>query len=60
MRRVSVRIAPDGKVKVETEGYTGQSCLEATRLLEQALGFTGDESREMKPESFEENDNLLA
>lgn len=40
-----------GAMTVEAEGYTGQSCLEATAKLEQGLGLTV-ENREAKSEMY--------
>jgi hypothetical protein len=37
MREIRVRIK-DGKTTVETEGFGGESCREATRRLEERLG----------------------
>ena len=34
------RLAPDGTVRVETRGFPGRSCLEASRLLAAALART--------------------
>ena len=35
---IEIIIAPDGQSKLETKGFTGQSCREASRFLEEALG----------------------
>ena len=35
---VRIVIKPDGTVHVETSGLTGETCLEETKDLEQALG----------------------
>jgi len=46
-RYIEVLIAPDGTVKITTEGFTGASCEEATRALEEGLGTkTSDERTE--------------
>ena len=42
---VEVLVSPDGGITVEAEGYTGTSCEEATRFLEEALGLPGGRSR---------------
>lgn len=47
-RSIDVLVSPDGTVKIETSGYTGKACLEATREFEAWLG--GKVAREMKPE----------
>jgi hypothetical protein len=35
-----VTIAPDGATTIQTHGFAGRSCLEATRRLEATLGRT--------------------
>jgi hypothetical protein len=35
---ITVTIAPDGSVQLETRGLVGESCLDATKDLERALG----------------------
>ncbi len=37
-RTIEIIIAPDGKATVQTLGFTGPSCREASRLIEQGLG----------------------
>ena len=63
-REISIRIRPDGKVEVETFGFTGKSCSELSEYLERV--FAGDEverddvRRELKPEYYlAEQDNEL-
>jgi hypothetical protein len=47
-RRILVRVAPDGALTVEAEGFQGKGCEAATQAIEQALGKrTG---RTLKPE----------
>jgi hypothetical protein len=35
---ITITIAPDGSVQLETRGLVGESCLGETKDLEQALG----------------------
>lgn len=35
---IEVIVLPTGETKVETKGFAGSACQEASRLLEQALG----------------------
>ena len=35
---IQVVVSPKGETKVETMGFTGSSCREASRALEEALG----------------------
>ena len=38
MKRIEIIIDTKGKTRLETKGFTGVSCREASRFLEQALG----------------------
>jgi hypothetical protein len=37
-RTIEVIISPKGETKIETRGFAGSSCQEASRCLEKALG----------------------
>lgn len=37
-KTIEITVSPTGETKVETKGFTGGSCREASRLIEQALG----------------------
>lgn len=37
-RVIEVTVSPSGETKVQTKGFTGGDCLEASRFLEAALG----------------------
>ena len=47
-RRILVRVAPDGALTVEAEGFQGKGCEAATRAIEEALGKPTH--RTLKPE----------
>jgi hypothetical protein len=47
-RRILVRVAPDGALTVEAEGFQGKGCEAATQAIEQALGERVE--RTLKPE----------
>jgi hypothetical protein len=50
-KKLIVTISPDGtSVKVEAEGYVGESCKDATQLLIEALGTMTDDQD--KPELY--------
>ena len=49
-KTITIIVAPDGKTKIETDGYTGSSCRDASRFLEDTLG-TGTVER-LKDEYF--------
>ena len=38
-------LSPEGETKVQTKGFTGAACLEASRFLETALGVAGAEQK---------------
>lgn len=38
-RVIEVLVSPAGEVQVQTRGYAGADCLQASRFLEQALGL---------------------
>jgi hypothetical protein len=40
---IEVIVTPSGETRVETKGFSGASCRDATRALEQALGSQTDE-----------------
>lgn len=46
--QIIVIIAPDGSTKVETKGFQGSSCKDASAFIEKALGVK--ESETLKPE----------
>ena len=37
-RVIEVIVSPQGETQVQTKGYLGSDCLEASKYLEQALG----------------------
>ena len=43
-QRIEIIVSPNGQTRVETKGFAGGECLEASRFLETALGKkTSDE-----------------
>jgi len=54
MKKIIVKIKK-GKVKIEAEGYTGTSCQDATKQIEEALGVVDD--RDLKDEYYQEDEN---
>ena len=47
-QEIIVTINPDGSTSVETKGYVGKSCKDASKFIEDALGKV--ESDKLKPE----------
>ena len=37
-RVIEITVTPEGKARVETKGFVGGACREASRFIEQALG----------------------
>jgi hypothetical protein len=44
-RIIEVVVSPKGETTVQTKGYGGASCLQASRFLEQALGVSSDDRK---------------
>ena len=42
MKTIKITIETDGKTNIETAGFTGKSCKDATAELERALGKSGN------------------
>ena len=38
MKTIEITVSPKGETKVETRGFAGAECREASRFVEQALG----------------------
>jgi len=38
MQTIEIIISPQGESKIETRGYTGSTCRQASQFLEEALG----------------------
>jgi len=39
MKTITITITPDGETTIETKGFTGTACKDATAALEKALGM---------------------
>lgn len=44
-KSIEVIVSPKGEVTVQTKGYWGSICLEASKFLEQSLGVTTSEKK---------------
>jgi hypothetical protein len=40
MKTIEIVVTPEGRTTIQTVGFTGSSCRDASRFLEQALGQT--------------------
>ncbi len=38
MKTIEITVSPDGSSRVQTQGFTGSGCRDASRFLEEALG----------------------
>lgn len=52
MPRIEIFILPDGSSRVETRGFVGPGCREASRWVESALGKTTH--RQRTPEYYQQ------
>ena len=43
MKTIEVIVNPEGKTNIQTKGFAGASCRQASRFLEQALGTQSQE-----------------
>ncbi len=44
MKTIQIIVATDGSTRLETRGFQGADCREASRFLERALGITQSET----------------
>ena len=44
MKTIEITVDPQGQARVETKGFSGSECREASRILEQALGRSTGET----------------
>ncbi len=42
-KTIEITVSPEGKTSVQTLGFSGSSCRDASRFIEQALGQRTDE-----------------
>ena len=45
MKIIEVLISPKGETSIQTKGYAGSDCLQASKFLEQALGLVTAEHK---------------
>ena len=43
MKVIQIIVQPDGQTRVETKGFTGAECRDASRFIEESLGKRIDE-----------------
>lgn len=57
MKRIEITVDPKGKAQVETKGFAGSGCIEASKFIEQALGKQG--SIRATAEFYQSTENKL-
>ena len=50
MKTIEIIVSPKGESRIETKGFVGNSCREASKFIESALGKTSTET--LKPEFY--------
>jgi hypothetical protein len=51
-KKIEITVSPEGATSIKATGFTGSSCKDATRDLENALGVAGRET--LQPEYFQQ------
>jgi len=61
LKTIEITVSPTGQTRVETKGFAGAECREASQFLETALGRRTEErltaefySREIQPQRLQE------
>jgi hypothetical protein len=52
VKKIEITVSPEGVTSIKTTGFSGTSCRDATRDLENALGVAGREH--LQPEYFQQ------
>jgi hypothetical protein len=45
LKKIEITVSPTGQTTVQTQGFTGATCQDASRFVEQALGARTSEER---------------
>lgn len=43
MRQIEIIVSPTGETRLQTKGFTGSACRDASKLIEEALGQRREE-----------------
>lgn len=57
MKEIEVIVSPTGQTTVQTQGFSGASCQEASRFLEQALGAKAGE--QLTAEFYQQSQQIV-
>ena len=58
-KTITLIISPKGETKVETHGFSGPACRDASRFIEEALGKRASETLTQEFYSTNENTNQM-
>jgi hypothetical protein len=58
-RIIEVTVSPKGETSIQTKGYTGADCLQASKFLEQALGVAAKDVKTGEFYAATQNDQHL-
>ena len=53
MKTIEITVSPQGETRVETKGFVGNECRNASKFIESALGKVASEK--LKPEFHNDN-----
>ena len=56
-KRIVIDISDDGEISIETQGYTGKSCLEESQFLKDILG--NEIQRSLIPAAYTRNNKKV-
>jgi len=56
LKTIHIIVSPQGDSQVETKGFTGNSCRDASKFIEAALGSVASET--LKPDFYIQNPSL--
>ena len=59
MKTIEITVDPQGQAKVETKGFSGSECREASKFIEQALGRSTGETLTAEFHQDQSVDQLL-
>lgn len=58
MKVIELTVSPDGETRLETNGFQGSVCREASRFLESALGASMSETLKEEFHATESQENV--
>ena len=56
-RTIEVTVLPNGQCQIETKGFVGNECQQASQFLKQALGVQTAET--LKPEFYQSSESTV-